>query len=917
MKYILRILLSALIILPCTGRVDAQGKKALGLTDLMKFRHIQSPSISNDGKWVAHTSKPDRGDPEVLVYSTNGKKTFVIPRGEKPVLSNDGKWVAAVQAVPVEVQLRPEPARDEKKPEAGMVLLNTSTGEQTVYGNVQSFRFSNDSRWLLYRNTIKEPEEDGKKGGRKNTGSTLNLFSLENETAMDFPFVTEFAVDSISRFLAFAVSDSNGNGNGVFVVDLDSPEGEYESIYGDSCAWAAGFGWNNRNGKLAFLAGITDEKEKSREAELYLWSPGEAAAEAVLGDGDLAGDWHIYHKNTLTWSLDGKRLFLGIKPGSEILPPEEEKDTVPHVFDTAAILADRTLDVWHWNDPYINPNQKKRWERIKDRTYAGVYDLAGDRFTALADEALPEVEIRENCPLLLAHTNLPYAKRVTWDGQYLDVYLVDVETGERKLVAKEQQHSVSLSPDGKYLVYYRAGNWYLVTASTLESRNLTGELEVPFADEDWDRPGDAPGYGIGGWIDGSEGVLIYDKYDIWQFPTSGGEPVCLTQGQGRRGKYQFRVRRLDRSKDYLESGKQVLLTAYHEMEKHTAVYSMVTGVPGLTRLAEEPKKYSLLAKARDADRVLFTRESYTEFPDLWVTDMNFKKPRRLSDANPQIAEFAWGEAELVEWSTPDSIPLQGVLIKPGNCVPGKKYPVLVYYYSIFSNRLHEFNEVVVNHRPCFPYYASNGYAVFLPDIRFDVGSPGYSAIKCLVPGVQKIIDMGIADPDAVCLHGYSWSGYQTAFVITQTDIFTCAIAGAPVSNMTSAYSGIRWESGLARQMQYEKEQSRIGASLWEARDRYIENSPVFYADRINTPLLIQFGDEDGAVPWYQGIELYLAMRRLGKDCIFLQYRGEPHHLKQYANKLDYTIRFRQYLDHYLKGEPAPEWITSGVPYRGK
>jgi len=271
----------------------------------------------------------------------------------------------------------------------------------------------------------------------------------------------------------------------------------------------------------------------------------------------------------------------------------------------------------------------------------------------------------------------------------------------------------------------------------------------------------------------------------------------------------------------------------------------------------------------------------------------------------------------VEWNSVDGIPLQGVLIKPGNYEPGKKYPVVVYFYRFFTQRLHEFNQVVINHRPCFPFYASNGYAVFLPDIRFDVGHPGYAATKCLVPGIQKLIDLGVADPDAIGLHGHSWSGYQTAFVITQTNIFTCAIAGAPVSNMTSAYSGIRWGSGMARQFQYEQSQSRIGGSLWEYPERYIENSPVFFADRINTPLLIQFGDVDGAVPWYQGIELYLAMRRLEKDCVFLQYRAEPHHLQKYSNKLDYTLKMKQYFDHYLKGLPAPDWIKKGIPYRGK
>jgi len=242
--------------------------------------------------------------------------------------------------------------------------------------------------------------------------------------------------------------------------------------------------------------------------------------------------------------------------------------------------------------------------------------------------------------------------------------------------------------------------------------------------------------------------------------------------------------------------------------------------------------------------------------------------------------------------------------------------VLVYFYRFFSQRLHRFNDPQINHRPSFPIYAGDDYAVFLPDVRFDVGNPGYAATKCLVPGVQELVDMGVADPDGIALHGHSWSGYQAAHVITQTDIFACAVAGAPVSNMVSAYGGIRWGSGLSRQFQYEKSQSRLGASLWERRDLYIENSPVFFADRIETPLLIQFGDEDEAVPWTQGIELYMAMRRLDKPAVMLQYRGEPHHLKQYPNKLDYSLRMKAFIDHFTKGAPAPEWWTEGVEYTG-
>lgn len=930
MTALLRSFTIALITITTAFYASSQDKKAMGVTDMMKFRLVKSATISEDGNWVLHTAVPDRGDSELLIYSSDGKKKYSIPRGEKPVISSDGRWVAAVHTLPAEEILH----QQEKggKPETGLILFNTSTGDKTTYDSVRSFSFSNDSKWLFYHSSSRQGErekekseaEEGEKTGSINRGSALNVRSLDGAVNLVYPHVTKYAVDSISKMVAYAVADTGGTGNTVFIKDLSDPPSLSTPVYSDSGAWSDYLCWNNRTGDLAFLAGSYGGGDKREKATLFLWSAGESRAVAVLDDKDLesnsklTGQWVIYPTNRLRWSKDGERLFVGIKPESEIIRPDrEECDSLPKLFDTEAILSDRQVDVWHWNDPYINPHQKKRWKREKDRTYTGVYYPVKKEFIPLATTNMPELRVSESASMLLGYSNIPYAKQVTWSGRIYDYYLVNAETGEKRLAIREQEHRVSLSPDGKFLVYYSAGEWYLMDAVTLKTRNLTGNLRVSFADEDWDYPEDAPGYGTAEWLDGSEAVIIYDKYDIWQFPVSGGEPRCLTEGKGREEKLQFRIWRSDPKQPFLKSGSTLYLTAYHDMKKHTAIYSMTAGTGDLSCIVEEPKKYTLIAKARNADKILFSRESYTEFPDLWITGLKFNRPLKLSDVNPQVADFAWGKAELVEWSSIDGTPLQGILIKPGNYQPGKRYPVLVYYYRFYSNRLYSFNQVAVNHRPCFPFYASNGYALFLPDIRFDIGNPGYSATKCLVPGVQKIIDMGIADPNAICLHGHSWSGYQTAFVITQTDIFTCAIAGAPVSNMTSAYSGIRWETGLARQFQYEKSQSRIGGSLWEARDKYIENSPLFFADRINTPLLIQFGDMDGAVPWYQGIELYLAMRRLEKECVFLQYRGEPHHLKKYANKLDYTLKFKAYLDHYLKGEPPGEWIRSGIPYQGK
>jgi dipeptidyl aminopeptidase/acylaminoacyl peptidase len=583
----------------------------------------------------------------------------------------------------------------------------------------------------------------------------------------------------------------------------------------------------------------------------------------------------------------------------------------------------REVDVWHWNDPRINSNQKERWEEHEEhRVYRAVIHLKSGLVVALADQEMPQVLTTDNPRVAVGTSDVPYLKEITWNGQFSDLYVVDLKSGERQQVARRvggrRSRSGSLSPDGSFVIFYNEGDWQLYDVKKRELKNVTAGLGVPFADEDHDYPMDPPGYGLSEWLADSSTVFVYDKYDIWRIPTDGGEPNCLTAGKGRKSDTVFRVIDLDPEEETIAPDARLLLEAYHDLEKHDAFYSTGPAGGDPRRLYGTGKhRLDFIARAEDADRILFTRERYDEFPNLWTSNVELEEPKRLTDANPQIADFGWGSAELVEWSSADGIPLQGILIKPGNYEPGKRYPVLVYYYRFFSQRLNFFNEPVVNHRPSFPIYASNGYAVFLPDIRFEVGQPGFSATKCLVPGVQKLIDMGIADPDAIGLHGHSWSGYQTAFVITQTDIFAAAVAGAPVSNMTSAYSGIRWGTGLARQFQYEKSQSRIGGSLWEYPERYIENSPVFFADRIDTPLLIQFGDEDGAVPWYQGIELYLACRRLEKNCIMLQYRGEPHHLKKYANKLDYSIKMKEFFDHWLKGSPAPGWMTEGVPYRGE
>jgi len=921
-----RILIACFLILTASSVYTvADQKKALTYQDIMRFKEVRNPVISENGLWVAYATQPDRGDGKVIVRGVKNGKEYLVERGSRPVISKNENWVAMI-IKPLAAELA---AAEKDKPKQGMALLDTRSGRVKELEKVKDFAFSDDSRWLAYhlfkeKDEVKKQEEEPKekKEDKKKLeiGSTLVLYNLNSGEEVRIPFALSYAFDATSHFLVYAIGDDPGEENGLFYLKLSKQGWLGKALLQKPKAKCSQLVWTKAGSSLAFLASeMTGGKDTDLDASVWVWEAEGHKLTQVVTPEDAPKGWFLPAKNQLKWSRDGRRLFFGFKPEEfrQVEEEKKEKEKDIDLFDLEGILKKSEVDVWHWNDPLINTNQKNIWPRVKDQTYTVVFHVDSGRLVQLADRDVPEVRITENPEYVLAVSSIPYQKEITWYGRLSDIYIVNLSNGSRKKVASRLEDRFSLSPGGHYVVYYQDKNWHLFDRRSGRVRSLTKDIGISFYDEDHDYPSKVPGYGIAGWVKEDQAVLLYDKYDVWKFPLDSGKPVNITGGKGRKELYTFRALRLDPDKEFYDLREKMFFSAFHNREKNWGFYSCDLNGAGVKKLLEERKKFKFLAKAKKADKVLFSREDYAEFPDLWVSGMEFKKPEKISDVNPQISEFAWGSAELVEWNSMDGIPLQGVLIKPGNYEPGKKYPVIVYYYRFFSQRLHEFNQTVINHRPCFPFYASNDYVVFLPDIRFDVGLPGPAATKCLVPGVQKIIDMGIADPDAIGLHGHSWSGYQTAFVITQTNLFTCAVAGAPVSNMTSAYSGIRWGSGLARQFQYEKAQSRIGGSLWEKLELYIENSPVFFADRIETPLLILFGDKDGAVPWYQGIELYLAMRRLEKDCVFLQYRDEPHHPQKYPNKLDWFKKMKEYFDYYLKGKPGPDWIIKGIPYRGK
>lgn len=761
------------------------------------------------------------------------------------------------------------------------------------------------------------------RGPKKEYGTDLILRNTTTGTERTFNDVLDYSFSKDAKTLAFTVSSKNEEANGVYVVTpqteaaptpLLAGKGKYQKLT-----------WDEEQTELAFISDRDDQESKQAKFKVYLWERGSAApvtqgtdrnhasANAPASASEIVSnsspgfrkDFVVSDKANLSFSLDGSRLFLGAAP-----PPEPEKSADEDIPADEKVL----VDLWHWKDDYIQPIQKVRAEQDRQRSYRAVYVVKDKKFVQLADEKMESLTPSTDGRLAIGSDNRAYRVISDYDPGLTDFYVVSAEDGSRKLVTQKLRGNVSLSPGAKYAIYFDGKDWNSFSIPGGATVNLTRNLPVHFFNEDNDTPEVPNSYGLAGWTKDDHDLLIYDRYDVWQVSPDGSSAKNLTDGVGRRDHLQFRYVRLDPKERSIDPMKPLLLHAENEDTRDSGFYrdKINGGLP--EKLIMGAKDYNNPTKAKDADVLMFTASRFDEFPDIWVTDSSFKGPKKISNGDAQRAQFNWGTSELVPFKNTDGVALKGLLLKPDNFDPKKKYPMIVYIYERLTQGLHAFRNPGPGTSINPTYYVSNGYLIFMPDIVYTTGYPGRSALQCVLPAIQAVVDKGFVDEANIGIQGHSWGGYQIAYMVTQTNRFKAAEAGAAVANMTSAYSGIRWGTGLPRQFQYEHSQSRIGGSLWEYPMRYLENSPLFHVDKVQTPLLLINNDEDDAVPWYQGIEFYLGLRRMNKEVYMFSYNGEKHGLRKRINQKDYTHRLQEFFDHFLKGAPAPEWMEKGIPY---
>jgi len=748
------------------------------------------------------------------------------------------------------------------------------------------------------------------RGKRKEPGSDLILRNLASGTEVTIPLVTDFAWNRDGSWIAYGVSSQKAEEDGAFVRQMS--DGTVRTLQKGKGNYTS-FVFDESGKQLVFLSDQAEYASEVSPYRLYYWKLGEAAATEMVSastrgmpDGLVVSD-----QAAPRFSQDAQRLFIGTAQA----PPVPAAEDAPEP---------RQVDIWHWKDPLLQPMQRVRAQQERNRSYRAVVHIADKRFVQLATPEMPVVNPTEDALRVLGTDDLPYRQEVSWDSNYGDVYLVDLKNGQRKKVNEHFRSGspISASPGGKYLLYFdeRQNDWMAYRIADGVRVNLTEKLGPNFWREDHDTPNLPPAYGTAGWTADDRSVLLYDKYDIWEVRPDGTNARMVTQGEGRRQQIVFRYRSLDPDQRAIPIDKPLLLSANEDRSEDAGFYRLaLNGTAPPEKIVMLPKAFGQITKAKNADRLVVTLSRFDEFPDLWVTDTSFRDMKKVSNANPQQADFVWGRTELIKYRNADGKELRAILAKPENFDPSKRYPLMVYIYEELSEGLHTYRAPGPGTSINITRYVSNGYVVLMPDIVYDTGYPGESAEKCVIPAVNTVVEMGFVDSKRIGIQGHSWGGYQITHLITRTNMFAAVQAGASVSDMISAYGGIRWGTGMSRAFQYEKTQSRIGAPPWDAPLQFIENSPIFWVEKVRTPYLSIHNDEDDAVPWYQGIEFFSALRRLGKEAYMFVYNGEPHGLRNRDNMKHWTVHQDEFFDHFLLGKPRPDWMEKGVPYleRGK
>jgi dienelactone hydrolase len=889
--------------------VQAQQKKNLTPADYGKWQSLGSNDLSPNGNWIAYTVGALENNDTLFVVEKNGSKKYSLPFANSFEFSNDNQWVAYRIGLPYK---EAEKLREQGRPiDYKLGLLHLASGKKEEIQQISRFGFSRNGQFLAIQ--LAPPKE------HKDKGSMLLIRNLSDGSTHTIGNVTEYAFNKKSDYLAYVIESANTAGNAVELLNLQNYS--LKIVASDTLKFSR-LNWQKEGEGFVFLKQFKHKDYEEESATVHAYTgiyttPGLKTFDPSKAAG-FPANMYVHNGNSPRLSDDMRAVFFGIKEWTA-KPKKEEKKAGDSTKTAAAAkpAADEKLpglDVWHWKDTEIQPRQKVTFNQDRAASYLSVWNTDNNSFFQLAKKETPIASLTGNQAFAITSTNTKY--KPAFKEDYADFYLVNTRTGESKLLYEKMlagfSNSPMTSPDGNYLFFFRDKNWWTYTITSGKTQNITQSIKSNFWNTRDDHTASKPPFGYGGWLKGDSEVLLYDEYNVWAITPDGSNSRKLTNGE--KDEIVHRFTRTDFEENYIDGSKPIYLSLYGDKTKKYGYAKLENGQ--VKPLIFEDLSVGRLTKAKDVNTFSYVKQDFNLSPELYTND-DFSAEKKITGTNPQQSDYFWGKSELINFTNKKGKKLQGALFYPANYEPGKKYPMIVYIYEILSNTVHGYTNPSERSAYNTTNFTSNGYFVFRPDIVYETNEPGMSAVNCVVPAVEAVLKTGMIDQSKVGLMGHSWGAYQTSYLITQTDLFKAACAGAPLTDMISMSLSIYWNSGTPDQKIFETSQGRFDGPWYERTQEHIRNSPMFNASKIKAPLLVAFGDKDGAVDWHQGIEMYGTMRRMEKPHVMLVYADENHSLAKRENQIDYQRKQREWFDHYLLGNPAENWITEGISYQEK
>jgi dipeptidyl aminopeptidase/acylaminoacyl peptidase len=949
--------------LQLTNTIPAEAKPVLRVLNLETDAEVSVDDatgeiFSPDSKWIAYQVDPGAAQRARAARSGSGTTS---PGGTTPAPATPP--TTPPPAPPAQPAVAPTaPAQQAQAGRAGAAatipprrveLRNLETGQVRSWEEIGTFAFSADSTYLFLRR--RAPEAAGSGGGRGGgapsapggapaadrgtsgapsgpRGLDVILLDLRTGRHQLLGSVADIAFNRTGELLGYTVDAAVKDGNGVFVFDTRS--GRVTPLDNDAKNYSQ-LAWSESGNAIAVLKGSDVEKMREKENLLLAFrdvgaaakggvpAPAPAVFDPSKADAFPKG-WVVSDRAAVAWSEDDNRVFFGIK--EQVSAPDTTRKTTDETPE---------VDVWNTGDERIQSEQMIRAERERNFTFRQAFDAAAGRFVKLADETMRDLDIAPDGKWAVGMDTRGYIH--DYKRPAADFYRVNTSTGERTLIAKAQLaggHAFGISPHGSHFLYWKDNKYQAYELETGKTRTLGAGGKVSFVDTEYDYPGPRPPYGPAGYTSDGKAVIVHHKYDLWLLPLDGSAPSNLTKGLGDGKEIRFRiirtvpddpaVPRWAGPRGTVDLAKPVALSAYGEWTKKAGVYELAGG--RMKELVWEDASFSVPLRAMKADRYLFTRQTFVEFPDLRVSGPGFKDSKKVSDANPQQKEYRWGRRLLFDYKNRDGVRLQGILAVPDDTKPGEKRPMIVTFYEKNSQGLHRYSgPSYLSGMGGSPIQAvSNGYLTMLPDVHFRTGSSHSDMLECVEAATRKVIEMGYADPKRIAVTGHSYGGEGAAYIGVMSKMFAAVGMGAGVTDLYNDFSqnwgwGYHYPggSGANGNDYYLYGQGRWGFSPWDQPDRYRDESALTHAPKARAPFLIMHGTSDPTVNFYNALGFYNALRYNGKKAVLLAYPNEGHGLRGVANRRDLTIRYFEFFDHYLKGAPAPKWLTEGVSFLKK